>query len=99
MARTNDGHRAELPLRHAVATLSYRGGKVLKKAPEEFSEFRAGEGSRSAGQILAHVCDLMDWVLSQARGDERWRNSKPRSWNEDSDRFFAALAAFDEYLA
>jgi len=41
----------------------------------------------------------MDWVLSQARGKERWRNSKPGSWNEDSDRFFAALAAFDGYLA
>ena len=99
MTRSKDGHHAELPLRHAVATLAYRGGKVLRKAPAEFSEFRAGEGSRSAGQILAHVCDLLDWVLSQARGKERWRNSKPGPWKEDSDRFFAALAAFDEYLA
>jgi hypothetical protein len=99
MTRSKDGHHADLPLRHAVATLAYRGGKVVRKAPEEFSEFRAGEGSRSAGQILAHVCDLLDWVLSQARGKERWRNSKPGSWSEDSDRFFAALAAFDEYLA
>jgi hypothetical protein len=99
MTKSNDKHRGDLSLRHTVATLAYRGGKVLRKAPAEFSEFRAGEGSRSAGEILAHVCDLLDWVLSQARGKEHWRNSKPRSWSEDSERFFAGLAAFDEYLA
>src|SRR5215471_288744 len=99
MTRSKDGHHADLPLRHAVATLAYRGGKVVRKAPAEFSEFQTGEGSRAAGQILAHVCDLLDWVLSQAQGKERWRNSKPRAWSEDSERFFAALAAFDEYLA
>src|SRR5215831_2336984 len=99
MTKTNDGHSANLSLRHTVATLAYRGGKALRRAPEGFSEFRAGEGSRAAGQILAHVCDLLDWVLSQAGGKERWRNSKPGSWSEDSERFFAGLAALDEYLA
>jgi len=86
-------------LRHAVATLAYRAAKVLRRAPAEFSEFRAGETSRSAGQVLAHMCDLLDWALSQARGKQRWRNSKPTSWTEDTERFFAALTAFDEYLA
>ena len=86
-------------LRHAVATLAYRAAKVLRRAPSEFSEFRVGETSRSAGQILAHMSDLLDWALSQARGKQRWRNSKPRSWTEDSERFFTALTAFDEYLA
>ena len=86
-------------IRHAVATLAYRAAKVLRRAPAEFSEFRAGETSRSAGQILAHMCDLLDWALSQARGKQRWRNSKPTSWTEDTERFFAALTAFDEYLA
>ena len=86
-------------LRHAVATLAYRASKVLRKAPADFSGFRAGDGSRSAGEILAHMCDLFDWALSQARGKQRWRNSKRRSWEEDSERFFAALTAFDEYLA
>ena len=99
MAKAKSEDQAGLSLRHTVATLAYRGGKVLRKAPAEFSEFRAGEGSRAAGQILAHVCDLLDWALAQAQGKERWRNSKPRAWSEDSERFFAALAAFDEYLA
>jgi hypothetical protein len=88
-----------LSLRHVVATLAYRAAKVLRGAPAEFDEFRAVRGSRSAGEILSHICDLMDWALSLARGNERWRNSKPRTWSEDAARFFAALAAFDEYLA
>ena len=86
-------------MRHAVATLAYRAAKVLRDAPENFGAFRPGQGSRSAGEILAHICDLLDWVLLQARGKETWRDSKPQSWSEDSDRFFAAIAAFDEYLA
>jgi len=89
----------DLPLRHAVATLAYRAAKALRRAPAEFSGFRVAAGSRSAGEILAHMCDLVDWAFSQARGQQRWRNSKPRSWSEDSRRFFAALTAFDEYLA
>ncbi len=89
----------DLSLRHAVATLAYRAAKVLHSAPAEFSEFRPGKTSRSAGEILAHLCDLLDWALSQARGKQRWRNSKPRTWSEDTARFFAALTAFDEYLA
>jgi hypothetical protein len=89
----------DLSLRHTVATLAYRAAKVLRDAPAEFSGFAAGEGSRPAGKILAHVCDLLDWALSQARGGEKWRNSKPRSWSADTERFFAAIAAFDGYLA
>jgi hypothetical protein len=99
MATQKTGHSRDLSLRHALATLAYRGAKVLRDAPEEFSEFRPDPGSRSAGEILAHINDLLDWMLSQARGKERWRNSKPRSWQQDSERFFAGLAAFDEYLA
>jgi len=88
-----------LSLRHAVATLAYRAAKVLRRAPGDFGEFRAGETSRSAGEILAHMGDLLDWALSQARGKQRWRNSKPLTWDKGTERFFAALTAFDEYLS
>ena len=93
------GHQPDLPLRHALATLVYRAAKTLRSAPPDFSSFRAGADSRSAGEILAHLCDLMDWVLTQARGEERWRNSSPQAWTVDAERFFAAATAFDEYLA
>ena len=90
---------ADLPLRHVLATLVYRAAKVLRDAPADFSEFRPGAESRSAGEILAHVCDLLDWALSQARGQERWNESKPQAWAADAERFFAAATAFDQYLA
>jgi hypothetical protein len=86
-------------LRHAVATLAYRGGKAVRGAPAGFTGFRAGESSRTAGQILAHVGDLLDWALSKAEGQEAWKDEAPREWTDDVARFHAALGAFDAYLA
>jgi hypothetical protein len=99
MTATKPANDTELSLRHLVATLAYRAAKPLRDAPPDFSSFRPGEESRSAGEILSHLCDLLDWALSLARGHEQWRDSKPGSWNEDSERFFTALTAFDQYLA
>jgi hypothetical protein len=86
-------------LRHTVATLAYRGGKALRGAPHGFAEFRAGETTRTPGQILAHVGDLLDWGLSLAKGAQKWQNSEPLPWDKGSDRFFTALGALDAYLA
>jgi hypothetical protein len=86
-------------LRHTVATVAYRGGKAMRGAPPGFESCRAAPGSRSAGEILAHVGDLFDWALSLARGAHVWHDSAPQTWEQDVDRFFAALAAFDAELA
>ena len=86
-------------LRHIVATIAYRGGKVLRAAPDGFAEFRIGAHPRTPAQILAHVGDLFDWALCLAKGQHAWRDSVPLPWNEEVARFFAALAAFDAYLA
>jgi len=47
-------------LRHALATLAYRGGKVVRNAPEGFADFRAGDKTRTPLQIVAHIGDLME---------------------------------------
>jgi len=88
-----------LPFRHTLATLAYRAAKTLRGAPEDFANFRPAPDARSAGEILAHLSDLFDWALSFAQGKERWHDSPPQSWSEDSQRFFAALADFDFYVA
>jgi len=85
-------------LRHTLATLAYRGAKTLRDAPEGFAEYRVGEGSRTPGQILAHIGDLLDWALTQARGEERWTDSSPGPWGSEVERFFAGLGALDAYL-
>lgn len=86
-------------LRHALATLAYRGGKAIRDAPSDFSTFQAGENVRKPGEILAHIGDLMDWALSIAAGAQAWHDSKPLAWEQDADRFFGALKKFDDYLA
>lgn len=86
-------------LRHAVATVAYRGGKALRGAPDGFAEFRAGETTRTPGQILAHMGDLFDWAVSLAKGKQEWHSSEPLPWDEGVKRFFAALQAFDDRLA
>jgi hypothetical protein len=86
-------------LRHTLATLAYRGGKAVRNAPATFADFQGGEGIRTPGQILAHIGDLMDWGLSIAKGQQKWQNSDPLPWSREVNRFFAALKAFDDFLA
>jgi len=86
-------------LRHAVATLAYRAGKALRGAPATFADFAVAAGTRTPGQILAHMGDLLDWALYLARGEHSWHDSMPLPWDQEVARFFAALAAFDTYLA
>ena len=86
-------------LRHTLATIAYRGGKVLRDAPEGFGATTAGEGSRSAVQILSHCGDLFAWGLALAEGEHIWSETKSDDWNGQVDRFFAGLAAVDARLA
>jgi hypothetical protein len=86
-------------LRHTVATLAYRAGRALRGAPPDFAAFRLDTSSRSPVEILAHMGDLFDWALSIANGQERWHNAAPLPWDQEVQRFFAALEAFDRRLA
>jgi hypothetical protein len=86
-------------LRHVVATIAYRGGKAIRGAPASFAAYSPDRSPRTAGRILAHIGDLFDWALSQARGAEAWNDSTPLEWDRESERFFASLQAFDELLA
>jgi hypothetical protein len=95
---TVDAARREL-LRHALATLAYRGGKAVRGAPDSFGAFHLAATSRTPVQILAHVGDLLDWALSLARGQESWRDSPPLAWPDEVSRFFDGLARLDAQLA
>ena len=86
-------------LRHAVATVAYRGGKAVRGAPATFATYSPDGSPRTAAKILAHIGDLYDWALTQAKGAEAWHDSAPLEWEREVARFFQALARFDEYLA
>jgi hypothetical protein len=86
-------------LRHVLAVIAYRGGKVIRDAPPDFAGYRADPGARTPAQILAHLCDLLDWTLTLLEGAQSWRDSAPGAWERDAERFFRGLARVDERLA
>ena len=88
-----------LLLRHALATVAYRGGKAVRGAPASFASFRCAESARTPVAILAHVGDLFDWALTLVRGQQAWHDSTPLEWDAEVARFFETLQRFDEFLA
>jgi hypothetical protein len=86
-------------LRHALATLAYRGGKVVRGAPDRFGDFKTEAAIRTPGQVLAHIGDLLDWSLSLADGRHVWNDSAPAPWPEEVARFFRTLSSLDARLA
>jgi len=86
-------------LRHTVATVAYRGGKAVRDAPASFAAYSPDGSPRTPAKILAHIGDLYDWALSQAKGAEAWNDSTPLPWDQEVARFHATLARFDAYLA
>ena len=86
-------------LRHTVSTLAYRSAKALRDVPAGFADFRAGEGTRTPLQILAHMGDLLDWALSVAQGAPNWSPEEPLSWEGECARYFSKLEALDGFMA
>ena len=86
-------------LRHALATLAYRGGKAVRDAPAEFATFRPAASARTPAEILAHIGDLLDWAVGLVGGKQDWHDSKPLPWDKEVERFLAGLAAFDRALS
>jgi hypothetical protein len=93
------GGTAREMLRHALATLAYRGGKAVRGSTDHFADFKTEATIRTPGQVLAHIGDLLDWSLSLADGQHVWHDSAPRPWPEEVARFFDALARLDARLA
>jgi hypothetical protein len=86
-------------MRHLLATLAYRTGKAVRLTDDAFATFKVDPGSRSPAEILAHMGDLMDWALSMAKGERKWQNSKPLSWDDEITRFFRSTQKLDDYFA
>jgi len=86
-------------LRHTLATIAYRGGKAIRDTGPSFAGYGAAETSRTPAKILAHIGDLMNWGLAMADGRREWFDSLPLPWEQECERFFAALKKFDDYLA
>jgi hypothetical protein len=86
-------------LRHATATIAYRGAKTLRGAPPEFAHFKASPTTRTPLEILAHIGDLLEVSAARLRGPAQWKEARPDTWELQSARFHAALASIDAALA
>lgn len=94
----NNDPKREL-LRHMLATVWLRGRVAIDDAPESFSEFRVAEDTRSPGEILAHVGDLITGSHFLMKGEFVELASKPMPWKDEKTRFFDAVKNLDGFLA
>ncbi len=86
-------------LRHMVATVAFRGSVAISDAPEDFADFRINEGTRTPGEILAHIGDLIEGSLYLLKGEMVYLTSPPLPWSEGVSRFFSAVKQLDSFLA
>ena len=85
-------------VRHALATLAYRAGKTVRGTPEAYAGYKASPNSPSPHQILTHMGDLIDWVLTMAKGAPKWNSAESLPWEEEINRFFTSIQRLDDYL-
>jgi hypothetical protein len=86
-------------LRHMVATVAYRCGIAISGAPENFAAFRVDEKTRTPGELLAHIGDLLAGSLYLLKGELVYLMSSPLPWADEVSRFFSAVNRLDSYLA
>jgi hypothetical protein len=94
----NKDEKREL-LRHMVATVAFRTRVALAEAPPTFAEFRVHDESRSPAEILAHIGDLLIGSRHLLQGEFVELVSRPLSWEDEAERFRAAVRMLDEFLA
>ena len=85
-------------LRHLVATLAYRAGKVLRDTPASFGASSVGDSTRRPVLIVAHLADLMAWAIPLAHGQYVWKAEGGDDWDTEVRRFFANLETLDRAL-
>ena len=82
-----------------VTTVAYRGGLAIVDAPESFASFRAASMTRTPGEILAHIGDLLEGSLHLLKGEMIYLTSTPLPWKDEVKRFFSAIKNLDSYFA
>lgn len=82
-----------------VATVWFRGRIAIADAPADFAHFHAAESTRTPGEILAHIGDLLTGSHFLLKGEYVELVSEPLPWNEEAARFFGAVKELDAFLA
>jgi hypothetical protein len=86
-------------LRHLVATVAYRAAVAIADAPTNFAGFRVHDETRTPGELLAHIGDLLEGSLYLCKGELVYLSSSPSPWDQEVSRFSLAIEQLDSYLA
>lgn len=92
--RTVDPAQVRL-IRHFLAALAYRACGAIEDCPDGYPELRAGEGSRSPVEILAHITYVLSYLRMRLTGVERCRHESAE-WKDEVVRFYGMLSEIDE---
>jgi AcrR family transcriptional regulator len=94
-----DDPTTRLILRHLLATIAYRAARAVRDTPPAFGDYRQTPDSPSSADIVAHMGDLMEWLLRLVRGEWQWAEADTLPWEQEVARFFRTLKAVDDELA
>jgi len=87
-------------LQHGLATIKYRAEGVFRDAPESHGTFDLGKDTRTPNQILAHVCDVLTFVVRNLDPQKtHYAMPKTDSWDTHVRRFIRTLDETDRAIA
>lgn len=84
-------------LRHFLASLAYRTGKIVDSAPAGFAQFQAGYGIRSPHAILRHMNGLLAFARLYLEGRPGATLAEV-GWDDERRRFRLLLSELDQAL-
>ena len=85
-------------LRHFLATIEYRGARVLENMPTKITTERVAKSSRTPIEILIHINEVLTYAHSFFITDGL-EESSPSDWNTEVEKFYTLLKTIDTALA
>lgn len=85
-------------LRHIVATIAYRGTRVMENLPDDFPEFNAGKGVMTPLQLLGHINMLLHVCTARIKGQDV-QKGEIEDWKTEKKRFYKRLAELDDGIS
>ena len=84
-------------LRHYLVAVWYRTQKALTDAPDGFADFSAGSGVRTPTEVVAHMADLVAFIVAQFT-DAEWDSRPPIGLAQEAHRLRENLRRLDGLL-
>ena len=87
-------------LRHTLSTIAYRFQKSIRNAKEDFGNFKAGEESRTPGEIINHIYDIINKTKVFIKYDRFEKNIPVQlDFNSEIERLHNTLEELDFILS